>query len=193
MTPDDTSDYLIPEPNQFTAITSFRIGVCAFFGVDGDRRDTPLYDNAPTLQDIIDKLPSFNTYGDRLDVTTSDELVDPKDFSSQTATGLREPVRWLTAEEEYVAGQHDAITVVCVEGRNNADQPAYAYFSVRLERLNAIYAWVRRGYLYTMPFGRRVQEGVGMRDRDVVEVMFDSWLFLDDRIVIKIIRRKAGS
>lgn len=192
MAQDNAPDYLIPPQYQFAKIGSFRIGVCAFFNMADHPLDRPLADGAPTIQGIIDKLPSFNSYGAKLDVTPSDELVDPKDFCSAPVSGLRESVSWLTFEEEALAGAHDAITVVCVEGQNDAGEAVYAYFSVRLENLNAIYAWVRRGYLYAMPFGRRIQEGAGTRDRDVIEAMFDNWLFLDDQLVVKIIDRKAG-
>ncbi len=193
MTQDNTPDYVIPQQYQFAKINAFRIGVCAFFDVRGHQIDARLHDGAPTLQDIIDKLPSFNTYGSESEITNSDELVDPQDLRIEPGVGLRKQVHWLTAEEEYVSGKHDAITIVCVEGENDHGEAVYAYFSVRLERLNAIYAWVRRGYLYTMPFGRRIKEGIGTRDPELRELMFDNWLFLDDRIVVKIINRKADS
>jgi len=166
-----------------------KVGVIAFF-------ESP---EVEEIREIAIKTALLNTMPDAIEFTSADELVDPDGLSDDVV----EPAKYsdrraeigenlLTNAEVVLSGKRDGICIFFVMGTDPQGQKAFAYFSIRVERINTLAKQITKNRITPSDVGRVVHQGLGVPSKSDIDDMFDNWLFTARKTTIKYIARKAG-
>ncbi len=167
----------------------FELGVIANF-------DTKTDEDKSKMANLCRELYALTDDPGPALATTSDELVDP--YPSEISY-LEDCVQQKIPEEldlkflRQAEQRHDTIAIAYVVAAKPDNELVYLYVSLRSEFIVSFYEKGFSGDEFSISdFGRVVHKGSYPVTDDERDMMFDSWLFCEYFLPIKLIARKSG-